>query len=35
MPEILRPDVKAVVWLLLGAFVVPKVFAMVAGRLSR
>jgi hypothetical protein len=32
MPAILKPDMKAVVWLLVGAFVVPKVMAAVAAR---
>jgi len=26
---VLKPDVKAVVWLLIGAFVAPKVLALV------
>lgn len=29
MPEILKPNLKAVVWLLIGALVVPKVIAKV------
>lgn len=29
MPGVLKPDMKAVVWLLLGAFVVPKVMSAV------
>lgn len=29
MPALLKPDVKAVVWLLIGAFVAPRVLAMV------
>lgn len=29
MGNLIKPDVKAVVWLLLGAFVAPKVLAMV------
>jgi hypothetical protein len=32
MPPILKPDLKAVVWLAIGAFLVPKVMAMVAAR---
>lgn len=31
MPGILKPDLKAVVWLAVGALVVPKVLAMVRG----
>lgn len=31
MPEIIRPDMKAVVWLALGFFVAPKVLQMVKG----
>lgn len=30
MPDILRPDTKAIVWLLIGAVVAPKVWKMVA-----
>ena len=29
MPSVLKPDMKALVWLALGAFVVPKVMGMV------
>ena len=29
MPEILKPDMKAVAWLLIGAFVFPKALAWV------
>jgi len=29
MPTVLKPDMKALVWLALGAFVVPKVLSMV------
>lgn len=32
MPEILKPDAKAVVWLLIGAFVLPKALAMVKAK---
>jgi hypothetical protein len=32
MPEILRPDAKAIVWLALGAFVLPKAMTMIRGR---
>jgi hypothetical protein len=32
MPSVLKPDLKAVVWLALGAFVVPKAMAMIASR---
>jgi hypothetical protein len=30
MPQVLRPDLKAVVWLAIGAFVVP----MILGRFT-
>lgn len=29
MPGILKPDLKALVWLAVGAFLVPKALAMV------
>ena len=29
MPAVLKPDLKALVWLALGAFVVPKALALV------
>lgn len=29
MPTVLKPDLKALVWLALGAFVVPKVLSAV------
>lgn len=29
MPELLKPDMKAIVWLAIGAFVVPYVLRMV------
>lgn len=32
MGTILKPDIGKVVWLLAGAFLVPKVMAMVAAR---
>lgn len=32
MPPVLKPDMKALVWAVIGAFVVPKVLAMVAAR---
>jgi hypothetical protein len=32
--EILKPDLKSVVWLALGLFVAPKVIAAVRGRLG-
>lgn len=32
MPEILKPDAKALVWLALGAFVLPKVLQMVKAK---
>lgn len=28
MPEILRPDAKAVLWLAMGVFLVPRVLTM-------
>lgn len=31
MPSILKPDMKALVWLAFGAFVVPHVLKMVKG----
>lgn len=31
MPEILKPNLKALVWLAIGALVVPKVLAKVRG----
>lgn len=34
MPDLLKPDMKAAVWLLLGLFVAPKVVAAVRGRLG-
>lgn len=34
MPEILKPDLKALVWLAIGAFVAPKVLAMVRSKTS-
>lgn len=30
MPSVLKPDMKALVWLAIGAFVVPKVLSVVA-----
>jgi hypothetical protein len=30
MPGVLKPDMKAIVWLLIGAFAVPYVLKMVA-----
>lgn len=32
MPEILKPDTKALVWLALGFIVLPKVFAAVKAK---
>lgn len=29
MPDVLRPDMKAVVWLALGFFIAPKVLKMI------
>ena len=31
MPDILRPDMKSLVWLAIGAFVVPIVLAKIKG----
>lgn len=31
MPEVLKPDTKAIVWLAIGAFVVPMVLARFRG----
>lgn len=31
MPAVLKPDLKAVVWLLIGALVLPKAMAYVGG----
>lgn len=30
MPAVLKPDLKAVVWLAIGAFVLPKLLSVVA-----
>ena len=35
MPDLLRPDMKSVVWLLLGAFVLPKVIGAVRSKTSK
>ncbi len=32
MPAVLKPDMKALVWLGIGAFLVPKVMAMISSR---
>lgn len=32
MPEILKPDAKALVWLAIGAFVLPKVLVMIKSK---
>lgn len=34
MPPILRPDMKALVWLALGLFVAPKAVSFVRGKLG-
>lgn len=34
MPPVLKPDMKALVWLAIGAFVAPKVMAAVRSRMS-
>lgn len=33
MPDILKPNAKALLWLALGAFVLPKVISAVQGRM--
>jgi hypothetical protein len=35
MPEILKPDLKAIVWLGIGAFVVPRLLTMVRSKTSK
>lgn len=35
MPEVLRPDLKAGVWLAIGLFVAPKVLSMVRSRTAK
>jgi hypothetical protein len=35
MPELLKPDLKAIVWLAIGAFVLPRVLVMVKGKTSK
>lgn len=34
MPEILKPDLKAVVWLLAGMFVLPRALMFVRGKMG-
>jgi hypothetical protein len=34
MPDLLKPDMKAVVWLLVGAFVLPKVISIVKSKMG-
>ncbi len=34
MPPVLKPDMKAVVWLLIGAFAVPKLMAVARSRMG-
>lgn len=34
MPPILKPDLKAVVWLAIGLFAAPKVISLVRGKLG-
>ncbi len=34
MPDVIKPDLKAVVWLAIGLFVAPKVVALVRGKLG-
>jgi hypothetical protein len=34
MPDVIKPDLKAVVWLAIGLFVAPKVVAAVRGKLG-
>jgi hypothetical protein len=33
MPDILKPNMKALVWLAIGAFIAPKVISAVSSRL--
>jgi hypothetical protein len=32
MPSVLKPDMKALVWLAIGAFVLPKVIAIATSK---
>jgi hypothetical protein len=34
MPDLIKPDAKALVWLAIGLFVAPKVIAAVRGRMG-
>ena len=34
MPDLLKPDVKALVWLALGLFVAPKAISFVRGKMG-
>jgi len=34
MPSVLRPDLKAVVWLAVGLFVAPKAISFVRGKIG-
>lgn len=35
MPPILKPDLKAAVWLLVGMFVAPRAYALVKAKLGQ
>lgn len=35
MPDILKPDAKSLVWLAIGAFVLPRVLATVRAKTSK
>lgn len=34
MPDILKPDIKAIAWLLIGVFVAPKAIAIVRSKMG-
>lgn len=34
MPDVLKPDLKAIVWLALGVFVAPKAIALVRSKMG-
>lgn len=34
MPDVLRPDLKAVLWLAVGLFVAPKVITLVRSKIG-
>jgi hypothetical protein len=35
MPDVLKPDMKAVVWLAIGLFVAPKAISLVRSKLGK